>query len=564
MRLHARPRRLPGGDDGFSLVEAVVALAIAAAIFTALAFALIGGARSALLSQQNQQAADVLNRAVEQARAVPYDSLAVREADIDTGEAGRTPALSAVDTYDPNDDTATGAGAEALVYDPNGLVAPGALGVAHVATVAQNGGSFSVRRYVTVPSDASTSAFKRLTVVVKWSSLGKQRTRTYSTLVARTQRGLPLPDFKFSPVSGLSQCRNPASEAVYSLNVANNGARDALSLTATAGLPTWAFYADTNGDGAFDSLVDQPLATSPGGLPFTGQLEPDTAKTLFAVATLQDAASRPPAYVLPAVFRATSVAQPTFWQELATQTSVQAAPCGAVATPSPSASVSASPTPAPPAGPAQPAASCAGLGAASPSAPGGTLINYYPTNPSQPGDTTSSVGMPVARDAGSPPSQGTLYNYSTEYSAGVAGRYLEPGTILDTAPRNVASWHYRMPAASVLKGNPAVTFYATPAGVSLAAAPKFTVVLDVLDSAGAVVKSLGQTSYTTAAPGWQCSGHRSVSLALPAIGGNGEPVAANQTIRVRVLVTNAVPVRLAYGTSSYPMQLTLPYKSGLG
>lgn len=563
MRPLARPPRVPAGDQGFSLVEAVVALAIAVAIFTALAFALIGGARSALLSQQNQQAADVLNRAVEQARAVPYDSLAVREADIDAGET-RSPALSTVDTYDPTDDSSAGANAEALVYDANGLVAPGAAGATHTATVAQNGGTFTVRRYVTVPADASTSAYKRLTIVVTWSSLGKERTRTYSTLVARTQRGLPLPDFKFSPISGLSQCRNPASEAVYSLSVTNNGARDAWSLTATAGSPTWGFFADTNADGAFDSLVDAPLGTTSGGTPFTGLLEPDTAKTVFAVATLQDAASRPPAYVLPAVFRATSVAQPTFWQELTTQTSVQATACGAVASPSPSASVSASPTPPPPVGPTQPAASCADLGSASPSAPGGTLIRYYMGNPSQPGDTASSVGMPVSRDAGSPPSQPTLYNLSTEYSTGVAGRYLEQGSLASTAPRNVASWHYTMPAASVLKGNPSVTFYATPASGALSAAPAFTVVLDILDSTGSVVASLGQADYTPAGVGWQCTGHRAVSLELPSIGGNGEPVAANQTVRVRVLVTNAVPVRLAYGTASYPMQLTLPYKSGLG
>lgn len=214
----------------------------------------------------------------------------------------------------------------------------------------------------------------------------------------------------------------------------------------------------------------------------------------------------------------------------------------------------------------QPAASCAAVttGSVSPSAPSGTLVRYYFYNPSQPGDTVSSLGMPVVRDNGMPPASGLLYNYSSEYTAApAAGRYLEQGSTASTAARNVASWSYLMPATSSVKGNGSVTFWAMPASGSLTATPAFRVVLDVLDVDGTVAATLGSSSFATTS-GWNCSGYRPVTLDLVDIVGNGEPVAANQTLRLRLLVTNNVPLRIAYGTAAYPMQITLPYNSGLG
>lgn len=559
MHLQVPTRVRQSGDSGFSLVEAVVALTIATAIFTALAFALIGGAKSALLSQQNQQAADVLNQAVEEARGLSYDALGMRAADLSVKEAGRTPTLASCNKYNPLTDTACGAGAEDLVLDINALPA------AHADDVAQNGGTFTVRRYVTVPADASSSAYKRLTVVVKWTTLGKTRTRTYSTLVARTQRGLPLPDFKFTPVSGLTQCRNPGSSVAYALRIDNNGARDAWNLQATPNSPSWAFHADTDANGAFDSAVDLPLSTSPStGRPFTGLIEPTDGTTFFAVTQLTSA---PAPYMLSTVLRATSEAQSTYWQELTVLTTVQSTACGAA--PAPSTTSSPSPSPAPsatPGGPTQPAASCAAVptGSTAAFAPGGTLVRYYMSNPNQPGDAVSATGMPVSRDAGSPPAAGLLYNYSSEYTTLVAaGRYLEMGSTASTDPRNVASWSYVMPATSVLKGSGSLTFFATPASGSFAATPSFQAVLDVVNGNGTVAATLGSTTFTPSS-GWGCAGHRAVTVDLVDIIGNGETVSANQTLRLRLLVTNDVPVRLAYGTAAYPMQLTLPYKSGLG
>lgn len=558
MQLRPPARLTDRGDEGFSLVEAIVALAIATVVFTTLAFALIGGAKSSLLSQQNQQAADVMNKAVEEARSLPYNALAMRPADLDAGEPtgpSRAPAISACSCYNPTNDTTTGTGVEALVTpDIHGGL------VTHVTQETQNGGTFTVRRYVTQPVDAASAVYKRLTVVVTWNSLGKERRRTYSTLVAESKRGLPLPDFKFTNAASLSQCRNPGSTVVFTFNVKNNGARDAWSLTTGPALPAWSFYEDTNGNDIYDAGVDVALPVTAAGVPSTGLIEPTAAREFFGVLQLADATTTPAPYTLTTVFRATSVAQPTYYQELTGVTTVQTDACGAVAT---SPTPSASPTAAPPPAPEQPAASCVSLtGAVTTSAPGGTMVRYYPYNPDQPGNTIASASMSMSRDTGSPPASGALYNYSTDLHA-VAGRKLVAGGT--TAVGDVATWTYNMPATSKLKGTGEVTVWAQPADGSLTARPAFRLQLDIVDATGTVLAAIGTLSYTTPESGWQCAGLRPFSVQIPdSYGGSGLTVEANRKLRLRVDVTNGVPVRLGYGTAAYPMTVTLPYKSGLG
>jgi hypothetical protein len=63
---------------------------------------------------------------------------------------------------------------------------------------------------------------------------------------------------------------------------------------------------------------------------------------------------------------------------------------------------------------------------------------------------------------------------------------------------------------------------------------------------------------------WGCAGFQPFSLALGSFNGNGVSLPANQLLRVRVIVNNATPMLLAYGTGTFASSLTLPYASGLG
>ncbi|MGZ6792887.1 MAG: type IV pilus modification PilV family protein [Mycobacteriales bacterium] len=545
-------------DDGFSLVEVIVALTITVIAFGALAFGLVSGVHTSLLAQQNQQAGDLLSQTVEASRALGYDSLAMRPTDLDAGEVTRSPSISSCACYAPNTDLTSGTGVEALAAtDPAGGVYP------HVKVVNQNGLNYTVRRYVTAPADAYGATYKRLTVVISWLSLRKSHARTYSTLVTATQRGLPLPDYKFTATgSGLSQCRNPASDVVYSFNLKNNGARDAWNLSWT-GDGSWSFYADTDGSGDY-STGDASMNAS--GTPTTGLLDPTTDINFFAVATLPTAAATPPPYVWNTTFRATSAAQSSYYTELKAVTTVQSTPCGAVAspTPTPTASATPSPTPTPTAtAPAQPAASCTSLtGQVNGTGNGSTVVRYYLGNPNYPSNTNASLDMPVTRDSGTPPTGALLYDYSQDLST-AAGRYLRMGTAA-TADQ-VATWTYQMPANSSLKGTGSATFWATPASGLSSDAPAFAITFDLLNSDGTVKTANFAPAVTYSSPttGWGCSGFRPFSVSM----GNWNTktqVKANQKLRISLRVTNTVPVLLAYGTSAYPSEMQLPYAAGIG
>jgi len=75
-----------GVDDGFSLIESVVAMSIATIALLALGLSFIGVVQAAAFSRENQQAGDVLNQALEQARALPYDSLSMQTTDLDVDD----------------------------------------------------------------------------------------------------------------------------------------------------------------------------------------------------------------------------------------------------------------------------------------------------------------------------------------------------------------------------------------------------------------------------------------------------------------------------------------------
>src|SRR5439155_21438600 len=77
-------------DDGFSLIEQVVALLVAAIVFLAVAVMAIAGMKASVNSRLNQQAIDILNRSIEQARAMTYAQLTMVSTDLSTGDTSIT------------------------------------------------------------------------------------------------------------------------------------------------------------------------------------------------------------------------------------------------------------------------------------------------------------------------------------------------------------------------------------------------------------------------------------------------------------------------------------------
>jgi prepilin-type N-terminal cleavage/methylation domain-containing protein len=560
-----RGRLLLRGDDGFTLMEAIVALAIAVIIFMALSFAMIGGAHEVLLAQQNQQAGDVVNQVVEQARSLGYDNLVMQNSDLANALDPIGSAVSSCKCYNPTTDGTTGS-FEPLATAPVGTVNP------HAKTTTLNGLGYKVREYVTTPTDGAGATYKRLTVVVSWKALGRTHNRTYSTFVSATKRGLPLPSFKFTPAqgSGLTACANPGSGITYSFTVKNNGARDQWLISSSQSTPaaalTWNYYIDANNNGIFDSASDTPLTTDAvSGLPSTGLLDPNGTLTFFATSTAPAAPG-----TVQVSFTATSDAIQTYMQTLATTTVVQSAACtGVVVTPTPTATTPATTPPTTPAPtistPTQPSTSCPAVGTAlTASSKSGTSVSYSLYNPNEPSNTAAAQSMPVVK---STPTQTTLYNYSTDLDSSSAGRALVGGTGDGTA-RYLATWSYGMPASSVItaNGNGAnasngeVSVYASTGG-NATATPVFTATLKMVN--GATTTTIATGTYTTPAGGWGCSGgYHKVWINLP-LPSTTTTVPANATLTLSI--SSSVATYLAYGTTSFPMEFSLPYTTaGMG
>jgi type II secretory pathway pseudopilin PulG len=71
-----------GTEDGFSLVEAMVAILIAGLVFSALGIAAISGVKGGVVARQSQQAADLANRALEHVRSLNYAGVSLLTTDV--------------------------------------------------------------------------------------------------------------------------------------------------------------------------------------------------------------------------------------------------------------------------------------------------------------------------------------------------------------------------------------------------------------------------------------------------------------------------------------------------
>lgn len=259
-------------DSGFTLLEVVVALVIAGVMFTALAGASIAALRGAAVARQNTQATDIGNAVLESARTQNYTGLGMVSSDL----SGDPRVLSGNRISVPN------VGFENLVVGATGVISD------HIVEQTANGIDFTVATYVSVPSLTSFNAegvpaAKRLTAFITWSAFGVIRTRTVSTILVETKRGLPLPDYTLALRTPSCTAWNSGStqRPVFSVLFRNVGARDAFDLSLITGSndsgSNWGFFTTD------PTLSGATAATdiSGNGTVDTGFVEPYGAKQIW-------------------------------------------------------------------------------------------------------------------------------------------------------------------------------------------------------------------------------------------------------------------------------------------
>ena len=280
-----RARTRATAEEGFTLVEAVVALFILGIIFTALAAAAMGSLRASLTARVEQQAIDFATEALETTRAADYRELVHISSDL-AGDP-RVTTCGSTTCYDPGTGTQ-----EPLVQSTTGALSPH---TTQVPSSLSNNVSITLSTYVTRPADASAD-YKRVTVVANWSVAGHDRERAVSSLVTLTTRGLPLPVFKLTPVGGTSASVNPNDTWVpFAFEVTNQGAPDRWNLSMTGSVASsWSFFLD-DGDGIFEYGTDDVPLTNTNApadsLVDTGRIDPTASMVFWAVRPVSDSAS---------------------------------------------------------------------------------------------------------------------------------------------------------------------------------------------------------------------------------------------------------------------------------
>lgn len=264
--LRARVRR----EDGFTLVEVMVAMGIATVILSAFAYASTGSLRALQTARLNQQGADLATQQVELVRNMPFGAIGH-----DPGGVVGDPRLEAC------------SGGTCLSGEPL-VTAVGGLSP-QVTTTQLNNFTYSIYTYITSPDDSTGADTRRITVIAEWAAFGRTFSKTMSTLVTQSQRGLPLPEFKFAPIGPEVVTVNPGAQAAFGYQLSNQGAPDQWNITSDA--PGYSLLLD-NGDDVFNADEDvTPMTDHNGdGVPDTGRLEPKESVVFWVVVPVSAAA----------------------------------------------------------------------------------------------------------------------------------------------------------------------------------------------------------------------------------------------------------------------------------
>jgi type II secretory pathway pseudopilin PulG len=548
-RRAVRRFRLPVRDDsGFSLLEAVIALVVATSAFAAMAAGTMSAIRATMMARESQQAADFMGAQLEAYRNLDFGSVANDAAQLSASGDPLLTNCSGNTCFDP------GTGVPERVYTATGA------GVPYNTTVTatqSNNTQYKVHSFVTAPNWAQRSYYRRVTVVVTWQDgkNGTTHTRRDSTIITYTQRGLPLPVFKVTPIGAVSKSVNPGATAVFGFTVTNQGAPDRFNLSENDAY-TWNWYLD-DGDGAYDPTTDTTVMTDTDGdgIIDTGKLDPNGTIKVWMVRTIDSTITT--SQVQNTTLSVTSVAQPLAAGGVQTLAFAANVVVGVI-TPSPSPSGSSTPTPS-----STPVTDCSAASSASGSASSGySLRSYILHNLATPQDSVAQGTLVMSQTS---PYASTFYKYSTDVLANQPGRVLVPGIASDAFASSlntskVADWRYPV-GAKAYSGTAAVNLWvAPPTGNTLATVNLAAYVYEYTKAGSSYAATQVATIPLVISP-HTCTGFQQVggtgAISIPA-SGNGR-LTSNDWLGVRVVNLGTANVRIAYDVLGvYPSALVLP------
>jgi type II secretory pathway pseudopilin PulG len=157
--------RHPAADEGFTIVESVVALGLIFMVLTGLLGTLGSATKGIVTARQRNAAVGLANQVLETARASSYATVGLNSTDT---TLATDPAIVS-GTYDP-DGAATANAPEPLAYASPSNQSPWPL---HKFPSVISGTTYQTYVYVTTVTPSGADPYKRVTTLVDWSGSGR-------------------------------------------------------------------------------------------------------------------------------------------------------------------------------------------------------------------------------------------------------------------------------------------------------------------------------------------------------------------------------------------------------
>ena len=147
--------RHPGEEDGFTIIESVLALGLIFAVLVGLLHTMVTSSRGIVTGRQRNVAVGLANQVIETARGNNYDQIGHSNTDTTLATDTAITTVSGVRYYE----------SEPLAYATGVSLWP-----AHTTTQTVAGATYTTKVYVTTITPASGDAYKRVTTVVSWAN----------------------------------------------------------------------------------------------------------------------------------------------------------------------------------------------------------------------------------------------------------------------------------------------------------------------------------------------------------------------------------------------------------
>jgi type II secretory pathway pseudopilin PulG len=164
----SRLRAHSSSEEGFTIVEVLVAMMVITIVMTSLMYVMATSLKQVSFAKQREVASSLVDKTMEQARALPYSMIqtGLDDNDVTTSHDSNITISGSTYTYTPTGETIVHGSQNGNQTCPSASVCQAPL-IPHQSTTTLNGSTYTISTYLTTFT-GSAGAY-RITVVVSWT-----------------------------------------------------------------------------------------------------------------------------------------------------------------------------------------------------------------------------------------------------------------------------------------------------------------------------------------------------------------------------------------------------------